>query len=62
MDKPKKPPHQTNVNGKELCALTGAALVAYGLWEIYRPLMFLWAGGVLLFAVWLTLPVPRKPD
>lgn len=32
----------------ELMGLIGIAGLAYGLWQIYRPLMFLFVGAVLV--------------
>lgn len=54
-----QPAKRSPVGIKEVAAVVGAALVGFGLHQAYAPLAPIWAGGVILFLVYLTLPQGR---
>ncbi len=46
----------------DLCGLAGAALAGYGLWQIYEPLAWLWAGVCLLMVTFARVRGSHGPD
>lgn len=48
------------VGAKEVSAMIGVGLVAFGLWQIYAPLCPIFCGGTVLFLVSQSLPRPRR--